>query len=306
MNNSLIYSNQGKMAVRLESLLMILHKCHEYFAFCDQLSDLKCLLNRIRLGDEPREREWGAAAETAKAALSLLVSLGDVSPTVIDLIRDMAQFLSEISSGMNADYLLKCLEDIRRMVQRELESRFFLMIPSPRDKMLRNPEPFGSKVFQAFPSARQDLTDAASAFATELYTACVFHLMRAVEHGLVALALDRRIKTRTKSRQIYPFDLATWEVILRELDGEIGKIAQWPKNKGNVRTQAVEFYGAAVAEVRGFKDAWRNHVMHSRCAYNESDAIQVKSHVERFMVTLSSRISEQDRTPYVWTKRQLL
>jgi hypothetical protein len=87
---------------------------------------------------------------------------------------------------------------------------------------------------------------------------------------------------------------------------EVAKVAQWPKTKGQLRVQATEFYGTALAEVRGFKDTWRNHIMHSRHSYIREDAIQIMTHVERFMSTLATRISEETITPKVWTKNELI
>ena len=79
----------------------------------------------------------------------------------------------------------------------------------------------------------------------------------------------------------YPIDLATWEVILKSLDAEVAKMSSWPRTKGEVRTQALEFYNSALEEFRAFKDAWRNHIMHSRRSYIAADATQVMEHVRR-------------------------
>lgn len=295
----------GKIAAHPMSLHMILHKCHEYYRFCDDLSDLMNQIGQIKEDEEPDESEFKPASELAGKAHSLLVSLGDVNSTVLEHVQDIAQHFGEISSGLNGSYIMGHLETIRRMVESELASHFFLLIPSPQDKMVRNEKPFGPQVFDAFPSAQQDLTDANTAFAMELYTACVFHLVRSVEYAMRVLAWDRRVKVKTKGGQVYPIDLATWEEILRELDKEVAKVAQWPKTKGDIRVQATEFYGTALEEIRGFKDAWRNHIMHSRRQYIEEDAAQVRSHVQRFMTTLALRISEHVRTPKVWTSAEL-
>lgn len=295
----------SKLAARPAGLLMILHKCHEYYEFSGELEQLRQDLMRIKDDELPGEEELGMASRIAEKAHSLLMGLKNVSPTVLNHIKDWAQHYSEISDGPSQGDILSTLESIRSMVETELESRKFIYIPSPDDEKIKQAKPFGNRVYQAFPSARQDLTDAGTAFAMELYTACVFHLMRAAEYGIRALAWDRRVKVLTKAGKPYPLDLATWEEILRGLDAEIGKTSLWPKAKGEIRTQATEFYGTAIQEIRGFKDTWRNHVMHTRGEYTQEDAVQIMSHVKRFLMTLASRISEQDRTPCVWTKKQL-
>jgi len=299
------WARWDKLATRQASLLMILHKCYEYYEFSDALAQLRNDLARIKDDEEPGEEELRLGSEIAEKAHSLLSSLKNVSPSVLAHIEEWARYYSDIVAGPTQGEILGTLESIRAMVGAELQSRKFLYIPSPDDEKIRQTKPFGNQVYQAFPSARQDLTNAGTAFAVELYTASVFHLMRSAEYGLRALAWDRRVKTLTKAGRAYPLDLATWEDILRELDPEVAKIANWPRTKGQIRTQAMEFYGTAVEEIRGFKDAWRNHVMHTRGNYIREDAVQLISHVQRFMTTLASRVSEQQRTPRIWTKKQL-
>ena len=43
-------------------------------------------------------------------------------------------------------------------------------------------------------SAKGDIMDAVDAYALGLNTACVFHLMRIAEHGMRALARERKVK----------------------------------------------------------------------------------------------------------------
>ena len=44
--------------------------------------------------------------------------------------------------------------------------------------------------------------------------------------------------------------------------------------------------------IRGFRDAWRNHVMHTRAEYSREDASAVLSHVKRLLQTLAVHIKE--------------
>jgi hypothetical protein len=137
-----------------------------------------------------------------------------------------------------------------------------------------------------------------------MHTAAVFHFMRAAEIGLRSLAKDRRISHLPKKRNA-PVAMGTWEDILRELDEQIGKISNWPNTMAEVKVQAQEFYNGSITEYRGFKDMWRNHVMHTRREYLRVDALSALDHVKRMMQRLSSRISETTYTPLIWTKAQL-
>jgi hypothetical protein len=195
-------------------------------------------------------------------------------------------------------YLSETLED-------ELKTKGFLYIPDNSVGYYENKHLFGRAVAKAFPLARFDIQEAGSALACGRYTATVFHLMCAAEHALRALANDRRVTLTTKAGTPFPTQMATWEDVLRALETEIVKVSNWPKSKGDVKVQALQFYNSAIEELRAIKDGWRNPVMHARTHYLKEDAEQVMAHVQRLMKGLSTRITETTRTPRVWTKAQL-
>jgi hypothetical protein len=306
MNNAPLWKLSHKIAARPASLLMIIHKCQDYYSFATELADFCEVLGNENLNKEQFIDGLSTrAVSIVDDALKLLRSLGNISPTVTRYIEDLGEIYN-ITGITSYGTVITEMISMREMVRQELEGRKFYLIPPPDDKKFKQSRPFGKAVFVAFPSARQELTDANTAFATGLYTASVFHLMRAVEYALRVLAADRRVKVMTKGTKAYPLDLATWEAILQSLETEVAKVAQWPKTKGQLRVQATKFYGTALAEVRGFKDTWRNHIMHSRHSYIREDAIQIMTHVERFMSTLATRIGEETITPKVWTKNELI
>jgi hypothetical protein len=197
------------------------------------------------------------------------------------------------------------LKHLNETLQDELKAVMFLSIPTEAASLYMEPRPFGEQVAIAFPSASADIEEAAKCLACERYTATVFHLMRAAERMMRVLAWDRRASVQTTNGKECPIDLATWEQVIKAVKHEVDKIAGWPRTKGEIRTQALEFYNSAMEEFRAFKDAWRNHIMHGRRAYIANDAEQVMEHVKRLATTLSTRLSETERTPRVWTKAQV-
>jgi hypothetical protein len=58
------------------------------------------------------------------------------------------------------------------------------------------------------------------------------------------------------------------------------------------KQEAQEFYFGLLADVRRFKDVFRNHVMHTRKSYGQKAADDVLDHVRHFMQLASTRISE--------------
>jgi len=149
---------------------------------------------------------------------------------------------------------------------------------------------FGESALEAFPKSAEDVQDAGDCIAVDLNTAAVFHLMHVVEWGLRAFAIDVGladvVTDRAKGKTV-PLEYAQWEQILNQLPDKIDeKIEAIPR--GEAKQKAQEFYHSAHSDIRGFKDAWRNHVMHTRRSYTREDALAVWSHVQRFMQSLAA------------------
>lgn len=176
----------------------------------------------------------------------------------------------------------------------ELTNRVFLQVEMDRLEYLEQPELFGPKVRNAFPKAEVDIREAGNCLAAECNGGAVFHLMRIAEHGLRALARDRRVELSKG-----PIDLATWEDVIKLLEKAEQDVQGYPKTLA--REAQFAFYHGAMIEFRAFKNVWRNRWFHTR--ENDCDrdlAHSVMVHVREFMKILASRISETKRTPVIW------
>lgn len=167
--------------------------------------------------------------------------------------------------------------------------RFYTIEPGEEkffydDSLRPLPEMFGEKVSLNFPSALEDIKEAGNCYATDRNTACVFHCMRVLEHGLRALAKRLRV-TLPKNLHI---DLAEWGKLIDRIEEEIEKIEKVRKRTPQ-RERDLEFYHSAASQFRHFKNAWRNHVMHSRAWYDHEEAGKVLRHVREFMRHLADR-----------------
>jgi hypothetical protein len=152
---------------------------------------------------------------------------------------------------------------------------------------------FGEQVKKSFPDASSDIRDAGNCIATDLGTAAVFHLMRAVEWGLRALCANLgilRVRKTNKpgKRKFIPIEYSQWERMLDavydSVDKKIDKLGP-----GKKKQDLQEFYYPLLRDLKGFKDAWRNHVMHSRAEYSTKTAIDIFEHVRAFMTALASK-----------------
>lgn len=62
--------------------------------------------------------------------------------------------------------------------------------------------------------------------------------------------------------------------------------------KGPEKQSLQEFYYPALQDIRAIRDAWRNHIMHTRADISPEDAIAIFGHVKRLLSTLAERIKE--------------
>ena len=77
------------------------------------------------------------------------------------------------------------LNELIGALNKDLEDKLLLYVPSEFAEYYNQDDLFGVK--NKFPKANEEITLAGNCYATENYTACVFHLMRGVEHGAKAM-----------------------------------------------------------------------------------------------------------------------
>lgn len=216
----------------------------------------------------------------------------------VEAVRDADHYIRERLDTSTAATILNRLKgDIFKVLDR----RKFIQIAQDRGAFIDPEHPFGEAVSAAYPSAARDLTEASNCFAVECCTAAVFHLMRAAEFGLRAVAADRSVEFADK-----PLEDKEWGQILPSLDNKIAALRNratkdWPSS--TVKDRQIRFYSEIASELRGFNDAWRRHVSHADAlAFYDRDACaSVRTHVERFFKRLSERVSEGQKTTEIWT-----
>ena len=180
-----------------------------------------------------------------------------------------------------------------RATHYELKSELFTYIPKHRASYLPFDvidRTFGERVHQAFPSAVPDMRSAGHSFAVGLYTAAVFHCMRVLELGLREVARTLEAKTRR------PIEYENWGEILKAIGArikELENLSAKSANKGQL-----QFFSEVASAFWFFKEAWRNHVSHSRVHYEEPQAKSILDRVADFMKKIAEGgILEADR----WT-----
>ena len=175
-------------------------------------------------------------------------------------------------------------EELRQRVVDELEGKAFYYVSDHVD-LLSDLPLFGEQVDEAFPSARHDITEAGRCLALRRSTACVLHLMRALEPGLASLAAALGVDHAD----------AYWQNIIDRIEKEIRS-----RNKGTHgkkwKDEDEPFFSEAATHFRMIKNAWRNHAMHAKDKYTDEEAEKIYESVRSFMHHLSARLSEEEQS----------
>jgi len=175
---------------------------------------------------------------------------------------------------------------IRETFKAELTHRLCLFVHAHKSAFYTSPlAPATSELdtitLEKFPSVADDFFEAGRCYAFEQNTACVFHSMRVLERGLHTLANDLGLNPKI------PIILMEWRNLIEQIESKIRELGN-SLPKGLHKAETLKIYSDAASEFWHFKEAWRNHVMHSRENYGEHDAIRILAHVRSFMRCLAT------------------
>lgn len=162
----------------------------------------------------------------------------------------------------------------------QLDRRHSVYIPLKKlDFYLQVLEIFPEHLAFVFRGIHYDITEACWCYALDRNTACVFHCMGILQHGLHSLAKELGV----------PFadtlELENWKNIIDQIEKKIREFEAL--KKGVEKDEKLTFYSNAAVQFRYFKDAWRNHVAHLRERYDADQAHSILIHVRDFILHLA-------------------
>jgi hypothetical protein len=238
----------------------------------------------------------------ARINATLIAAAGVAFPAGLEQTAQMLLRLqNEFQISMNCGDVFHSLHNLQALMRSELEQQLFLQVDGRDAAFYEKERLFGDHVYDAFPSARDDIKEAGSCLATTRGTACIFHLMRVAEIGLRVLAWDRRV--RFVKRPHVPLELRQRDEILVQLENSETEIQQYKQSLA--REAQLAFYHGAMVELRAFKNLYRHRTAHAREIYDVDQARSAMTHVSAFMRVLASKISEAKRTPKIWKKANI-
>jgi hypothetical protein len=192
----------------------------------------------------------------------------------LDVAAEAARGMKNVTSWSDAE---RTIEFVRNAFLIGLNNRVFFEPEHQYAKYFQQPELFGKEVFDAFPSANDDIAETGNCLAMERSTASVMHSMRVTEAALKALAAKIGVPAQTD-----------WGGYIREIYKELEKQA---KAAGG-RSPDHQFYGEAAAQIDNVKRAWRNPSMHVDKSYSQPRAEEILLATKSLMIHLATKVSE--------------
>lgn len=221
------------------------------------------------------------AEDMAEFKNALETIWADVESLNLSAMTETIQHYRERIDAGNMTYgeLSSAAPEIFRIYQGLVRKEVFLHVNAERTKYLDDPELFGPDLATALPASYSEIMDGAACYAKEQDTACVMHLMRGLEVALTVLADKFAVKS----------DREQWHNIIERIQKAVNSLG--PSNGADWKEQQ-EFYSTACSHFMHFKNAWRNHAMHSRTRYSGPEAFRVLDHAGEFIRILSQRLHE--------------
>jgi hypothetical protein len=199
--------------------------------------------------------------------------------------RQLERIRENLDSGKasNATMHPMMLELNNRLVD-ELSDKQFLMMDDEAVRYYEQQTPlFGQEVQSNFLSASFEIDEAGKCVALNRGTAAVFHLMRAMEIAVGAVARCLAIPDPVR-----PAD-RNWGAVLKKVRDGIDH--KWPTVAERSAGDG-EFFDGLYASLDAVKNPWRNSTMHPANKYTPEEAEHVFSAVRGFMMKLASRCDE--------------
>jgi hypothetical protein len=167
-------------------------------------------------------------------------------------------------------------QEIKRLAERfedELERHQFFYVPGDRAEFYNSGVLFNDRILAKFPKSVPELTAAGSCYAVGQPTACVFHLMRAME--VAVRQLGKRLHVTITPN-------TTWRKITSDTDAKIKPMPEITDGQKKKKNQ----WEAARANLHHVGSVWRNNTMHPANSYTLPQAKDVIDAVRVFMPSL--------------------
>jgi hypothetical protein len=261
---------------RLWSLWDMMEKYGFFFAQAIvQLSEAKWLCVPIQLqpGENPISREMIERAAVAGIQSTRRACILSDMDNVLPELDRLTQLIWPPYAGIPPAPLAGIAQAINHLISRlqdELKAQWFFHLTQSDVQYFGKKMLFGLPVVEKFKGAAQDIEDAGNCIALQQPTACVFHLMRAME--VAVRTLGKRLKITITPQ-------TTWRQMTGQMDDKIKKMPEATDKQKNKKND----WEAARANLHHVGSVWRNKTMHPAASYSRSQALDVFNATRVFM-----------------------
>ena len=200
-------------------------------------------------------------------------------PLTAMLARRIASQPGEITSN-NVDDLITSIEE--RLADEMGNLKLFLVNPN-RLKFYENTESAGTEFKDKFPKANGELIEAGNCLATSRHTACVFHLMRALDIALSCFEKQLGIVAPGKGAE------RTWGKTLGRISDKIENNDKTPPPNWQ---QEAGFHKQVFALISAVKSPYRDSTMHVESTYDETSATSVFNVTVEALRHIATKLAE--------------
>lgn len=235
------------------------------------------LLRKLEEAEHDLEGEGAGKEAIGRAA----TALGEIGKVVRDMgFESLAERMeSDFKNWQNKKFELgvaryEC-KGVREALLKEFQRHLFFQVPY-EDREWYEKRPLSSLAAKRFPTADDELSEAGKCFALDRHTAVVYHSMRALEVGLVALA--KRLEVKIDKRQ--------WGPLIDDIGDKIEEIRE-RKNKSLEEREFLKTIPPVAIHFRFLTNAWRNIAMHESPDYSPEKAQEILAHSKDFLEELA-------------------
>jgi hypothetical protein len=245
---------------------------YSFVALMHQLEDVEdALTHEVAASPQsiwPRTILENQLSLALKIAGSLADQLGlESTKREVNRISSLCSF-----SGLKSEILAR-VKELKIRIEEDLRAKHFFYVPDLLAIYYGKDELFGSEVPKKFKGCGVDIREAGNCLALNQPTACVFHLMRAME--IAVRALGRRLKVTITPQ-------STWRKMTGEMDDKIKKMA----DNTDLKKEKKNKWEASRANLHHVGSVWRNNTMHPAASYTQQQALDVLNATRVFMVGL--------------------
>ncbi|WP_159008145.1 hypothetical protein [Bradyrhizobium sp. S69] len=204
----------------------------------------------------------------------ILTDLEAVLPE-LDRLEKTIWPASPDTPATGADGVATAITHFLSRVQDELKAQYFFHLDQRDVPFFVNEQPFGPQVAEKFERANEDIAEAGKCLALQRPTACVFHLMRAMESAVQRLGKRLKVQIDVK--------VETWHQIMLHVNKSIEQLPS--KTPPQKRKKAL--YAECSAHLQSVRLAWRNEVMHPKQTYTRQEALDIFNATRAFMSSIA-------------------